>query len=97
MHVPHILLTLRVSNGKDAYVFVDMVSFDAKSIYACHRCLMRSIAAGVDIVEVDAGANMAVVAVGPEKGGTGWWRWWMFRFGRMCWVDVVGVADGALD
>ena len=97
MHVPHALPTLRVSNGEDAYAFVGMVSFGAKSIGACRRRSTRSIAAGVDVVEVDAGANVAVVAVGPEKSGTGRWRWWMFGFGRTCWVDVVGIADGALD
>jgi hypothetical protein len=95
MHVPHALPILRVSNGEDAYAFVGMVSFDAKSSGACRRRSTRSIAADVG-VGVDVGAK-AAVAVGPEKSGTGRWRWWMFGFGSTCRVDVVGVTVGAVD
>ena len=69
MHVPHTLPTLRVSNGEDAYAFVGMVSFDAKSIGACHRHSMRSIAAGVDVVEVDMGAKRLLLLSGLRKVG----------------------------
>ena len=53
-----------MSNGEDAYAFVGMVSFDAKS--ACRRRSTRSTA-DID-VEVDAGA---AVAVGPKKSEMG--------------------------
>lgn len=94
MHVPHALPTLRVSNGEDAYAFVGMVSFGAKSSGACRRRSTRRFTADVE-VEVDAGA-IAAVAVGPEKSGTGRWRWWMFGFGSTCRVEVC-VAVGAVD
>ena len=51
-------------SGEDAYAFVGMVSFGAKS--ACRRRSTRSTA-DID-VEVNAGA---AVVIGPEKGETG--------------------------
>ena len=92
MHVPHALPTLRVSNGEDAYAFVGVVSFDAKSCGVCRAADARRVASLADVdVGVDAGANAAVVLLDRRRvgrdGDDGGCSGSGVRAGRMWWVS----------